>query len=99
MILYCVKDWTRQGKLFIYWGLGKTNKADYFTKNHPPSDHIAMRHEYLHNGNHSIIFIRLQGIIDHVLVLTIHNMSHEPGGPKSNHWEAVGSMSDFITPV
>ena len=44
MRLYCVKYQTRQGHFFIYWGPGKTNKEDYFSKNSLPIHHTAMRH-------------------------------------------------------
>ena len=44
MRFYWVKYQTRQGHFFIYWGPGTTSKADFFTKNHPPSHHTPMRH-------------------------------------------------------
>jgi hypothetical protein len=31
----------------IYWQLGKTNLADYFSKHHPPNHHINVRAEFL----------------------------------------------------
>eukprot|EP00957_Ditylum_brightwellii_P183977 14013909-Ditylum_brightwellii.AAC.1 len=29
----------KQGQFKIYWELGRNNKADYFTKHHPPAHH------------------------------------------------------------
>ena len=65
-------------------GSGKTNKADSFTKNHLPSHHTSMRHEYLHKANHIFSIVPLLGCINHRLGITSHDMRHEPGGPKSN---------------
>ncbi len=36
-----------QGQLRIFWKPGKTNLADYFTKNHPPAHHVNIRSEFL----------------------------------------------------
>ena len=99
MILYWVKDRTRQGHLFIYWGPDKTNKADYFTKHHPPSHHISMRREYLHKSNHSLSFVPQRGFINHILGLTSPNISHKPRVPESNRQQPGGSTSDCITLV
>ena len=99
MGFYWVKDKTRQGQFFIYWGLGKTNKADYFTKNHPPSHHKTTRHEYPHKANNSLRFFPPRGCINHKLGLNSPDMSHEPLGPKSNRKEPGGSTSDCLTLV
>jgi hypothetical protein len=36
-----------QGRFQIYWRLGKTNLADYFTKHHPQAHHVNVRTEFL----------------------------------------------------
>jgi hypothetical protein len=36
-----------QGQLQIYWCLGKTNLADYFTKHHPPAHRVNVQTEFL----------------------------------------------------
>ena len=99
MRLYLVNVQTHQVHFFIYWGPEKTNKADYFTKHHPPSHHIAISHEYLHKDNPSLIFVPLRGCVNHVMGITSPDMSHEPVGPKYNHQEPGGSTSDFLTLV
>ena len=99
MRLYLVKDLTGQGKFFVHWGPGKTNKADYFTKHHLPIHHTAMSHKYLHKSFHSIIFVPPWACINHRLGLTSSNMSREPRGPKSNRQEPGGSTSDCLTLV
>ena len=71
---YWVKYWTLKGHLFIYWGTGKTNTSDYFTKHHPPGHYTVMRHEYLHKYNHSLIFVPPQVFINHILGLTSPKM-------------------------
>ena len=82
MRFYWFKDQTLQGKLFVHCGPGKTNKSDYFNKHHPPRHYTAMRHEYLHKANCSLIFIPPQGCINHRPRLSSPNTSHENGGPK-----------------
>ena len=83
MRFYWVKDRTRQVHFFVYRGPVKTNKADYFTKHHPPRHHTTMRREYLNKSNHIIRFIPPRGCINHRLGLTSPNISHEPGVPKT----------------
>jgi Reverse transcriptase (RNA-dependent DNA polymerase) len=53
MRFYWVQDRVEQGDFGIRWGSGKTNHADYFTKHHPPSHHIAVRPTYLYTANHA----------------------------------------------
>ena len=33
----------------MYWAKGADNNADYFTKHHPPSHHLAIRPKYVLN--------------------------------------------------
>ena len=99
IIFYWVKYWTRQGHFFFYWVPGKTNKAEYFIKHHPPIHHTAIRHEYFHKSSQSLSFVPLWGFIIHILVLTIPYMIHESGGPNSNHKEPGGSKSDCLALV
>ena len=47
MIFYWVRDRVNQGQFIIYWRPGVTNLGDYFTKHHPPSHHIKVRHHYV----------------------------------------------------
>eukprot|EP00957_Ditylum_brightwellii_P079593 6052608-Ditylum_brightwellii.AAC.1 len=39
MQFYWVQDCVRQGQFRVYWESGRNNKADYFTKHHPPKHH------------------------------------------------------------
>jgi hypothetical protein len=47
MRFYWVRDRVRDGQYTVYWQPGITNKADYFTKHHPPSHHRTERPTYL----------------------------------------------------
>ena len=94
--LYWVKNKTFQGNFFIYYGPAKTNKADYFTKHHPPSYHTATRHWYPYKANHSIRFIDPQRFINNGLGLTSPRISHYPEGQKYNYQEPGGLASDCI---
>jgi hypothetical protein len=49
MRFYWIRDRVRQKQFHIYWQKGILNKADYFTKHHPPSHHKAIRSSYLHD--------------------------------------------------
>jgi hypothetical protein len=48
MRYYWIRDRVRQGQFHIFWRKGKLNRADYFTKHHPPAHHQAVRPSYLH---------------------------------------------------
>jgi hypothetical protein len=50
MRFYWIRDRVRQKQFYIYWKKGILNKADYFTKHHPPSHHQAIRSSYLHDA-------------------------------------------------
>eukprot|EP00957_Ditylum_brightwellii_P108817 8300620-Ditylum_brightwellii.AAC.1 len=39
MQFYQVKDKVKQGQFKIYWEPARNNKADHFTKHHPPAHH------------------------------------------------------------
>ena len=49
MRFYWVRDRVKHKQFHVYWKRGITNLADYFTKNHPTSHHIAMRPTYVLN--------------------------------------------------
>lgn len=44
-----------QSQLNIFWRKGSENRADYYTKHHPPSHHREMRGIYLHEKALSLI--------------------------------------------
>jgi hypothetical protein len=50
MRFYWIRDRVRQKQFHICWKKGILNKADYFTKHHPPSHHQAIRSSYLHDA-------------------------------------------------
>jgi len=49
MRFYWLRDRVNQGQSYIYWGSGKTNFADYYTKHHPVVYHKTNRpiHTYI----------------------------------------------------
>ena len=53
MRYHWVKDRIAQKQFFLYWAKGKWNRADYFTKHHPPSHHKLMRYSYLQRPQQS----------------------------------------------
>ena len=52
----------------VYCRPGYTNKADYYTKHHPPAHHRYVRYDYLHKANAIVdkinYMISLQGCIN-----------------------------------
>ena len=48
MRYYWLKDRVKQEMFRVHWEPGTENKADYFTKHHPPAHHKQMRPTYLH---------------------------------------------------
>ncbi len=48
MRFYWIRDRVRQGQYHVYWRPGKQNKADYFSKHHPPKHHQAILSAYIH---------------------------------------------------
>lgn len=56
MRFYWVRDRVKQKLILVYWRKGSTNRADYFTKNHPASHHKAMRPVYLHEASFAISY-------------------------------------------
>ena len=56
--LYWVRDCIKQRKLDLIWCKGKTNKAEYFTKRHPPWHHKKMWYQYLHKALISQLALR-----------------------------------------
>ena len=49
MEFHWVQDRVRQNQFLVYWALGYTNLADYFSKHHPAHQHKKMRRQYLVN--------------------------------------------------
>ena len=47
MQFHWLHDREAQGQFRIYWWPGGTNLADYFTKHHPPENHVNVRAEFL----------------------------------------------------
>ena len=49
---YWIRDRVKQGQFIVFWDAGKYNKADFYTKHHPPTYHQQMRpiHTYI-EGN------------------------------------------------
>ena len=47
MRFHWLRDREAQGQFRFHWQPGKTNLADYFTKNHPPTHHVNVRTEFL----------------------------------------------------
>ena len=43
MRFFWIRDRVNQGQFLVYWGPGKDNLGDYYTKHFPPSHHIESR--------------------------------------------------------
>lgn len=51
MKYYWLRDRVDQEQFHVHWQPGSTNKADYFTKHHPPSHHKEIRSTYFYDKN------------------------------------------------
>jgi hypothetical protein len=51
MRFYWIPDGVRQNQYHVYWQRGSTNRANYFTKHHHPTHHVAMRPAHLLEPN------------------------------------------------
>jgi hypothetical protein len=66
MRFYWVRDRVKQQQFHIYWGPGKLNLADYYSKHHPPAHHQQMRSIYLYTGTEdqcNAVLARLRGCV------------------------------------
>ena len=64
MRFHWVRDRVQQGQFNIYWVPVKENSlADYVTKHHPPSHHVAMRNKFFHTQHlaNMVVSYLLQG--------------------------------------
>ena len=49
MRFHWIQDRIKQGQFDVFWKPGQENKADYFSKHHPPAHHLLMRPKFLKN--------------------------------------------------
>ena len=77
-------NWSRQKQqqnIFKFvWERGIENKADYFTKHHPPNHHRLRRYDYLLRGTECIC--KVQKILIVIIIYT--RMSTSALKPPSN---------------
>jgi Reverse transcriptase (RNA-dependent DNA polymerase) len=53
MHFYWIRDRTKRGEFCTFWRKGILNRADYFTKKHPPKHHEEQRSTYIHQAHHT----------------------------------------------
>ena len=51
MRFHWIRDRINQGHYIVYWRPGYTNKTDYYTTRHPPSDQSYVRYNSLQKSN------------------------------------------------
>eukprot|EP00957_Ditylum_brightwellii_P185161 14100425-Ditylum_brightwellii.AAC.1 len=64
MRFYWVQDRVKQSQYAVYWKPGKSNKADYFMKHHPPTHHSKVQGDYLCVCNAIMLTNTLQGCVE-----------------------------------
>jgi hypothetical protein len=57
-----LRDKVAHELLHMYWARGEDNNANYFTKHHPPSHHLAMRPKYVLNAHQVRTLNRILGV-------------------------------------
>jgi hypothetical protein len=63
MRYHWLKDRIARGQFNLYWGPGNLNRADYFTKHHPPSHHRIMRSVYLQRSQANALTTHMRGCV------------------------------------
>jgi hypothetical protein len=63
MRYYWLKDRIFQKQFNLYWVPGKQDRADYFTKHHPPSHHKPMRYQYLQRPQINTVKSHMRGCV------------------------------------
>jgi hypothetical protein len=63
MRYHWLKDRIFQKQFNLYWAPGKQNRADYFTKHHPPSHHKLMRYQYLQRPQTNMVTSHMRGCV------------------------------------
>jgi hypothetical protein len=63
MRYHWLKDRIRQNQFNLYWAPGKLNRADYFSKHHPPSHHRLMRYRYLQRPQANMLTTHMRGCV------------------------------------
>ncbi len=83
MRYHWLRDKETQKIIRVYWKPGKLNRADYFSKHHPPSHHQKMRPKYIHMSNLIQQTLRqlqrsdlVQGCVDHHLNASPKHVTH-----------------------
>jgi hypothetical protein len=68
MRFYWMRDRIKQGMFDLSWCKGELNRADYFTKHHPPWHHKKMRYQYLQRIHKAFLAIRTSSLCEGVLL-------------------------------
>jgi hypothetical protein len=63
MRYHWLKDRIEQRQFNLYWAPGKTNKADYFSKHHPPTHHKLERYNYLQRPEANTVTTHVRGCV------------------------------------
>jgi hypothetical protein len=63
MRYHWLKDAIAQNIFNLYWGKGKSNRGDYFTKHHPPSHHRYVRYDYLQRPQANMVMPHVRGCV------------------------------------
>ena len=51
---FWIRDKIHANVYNVYWNMGKTNRADYFSKQHPTKHHIEMRPVYFYSPENPV---------------------------------------------
>jgi hypothetical protein len=63
MRYHWLKDRIARKKFNLYWAPGKANRADYFSKHHPPSHHKIMRPQYFQRPQGNALTTHVRGCV------------------------------------
>ena len=58
-----LKDRVARKQFNLYWAPGKANRADYYSKHHPPSHHKIMRPQHLQRPQGNALMTHMRGCV------------------------------------
>ena len=96
MRYHWLKDRIAQHQFNLYWAPGRLNKADYFTKHHPPSHHALMRSQYLHRSPAVTVPPPLRGCVSPTVNLDTSPTSPSVCRPSMTDTEAHTPLTTYL---
>ena len=97
MRYHWLKDRIAQKQFHLYWAPGRLNKADYFTKHHPPSHHKIMRYQYLQRPEANTVTTHMRGCVSPIGIQDPYVTSLSVRRPSTTDTGAIMLSSPLVS--